>query len=145
MTGYLLDTDVIWELRLPSPSDNVREWFSTVHERSLFISPVTVGELRTAIERVNNVQARHDIEKWFLGTFIPRFREHTIPITVEIADRWGRLEGPKKRPIGTLRSIDAILAATALENNLTLVTRDTKRFQRTGVKLLDPWLPPPHP
>lgn len=136
MTGYLLDTNVLSELRKRERCHaRVRQWFAAVEDDAVFLSVLVVGEVRRGIEliRRRDAVAARALDRWLRG-LERRFEERILPVTVEICDRWGRigLEQP-------LSPIDGLLAATALHHDLTLVTRNVAHAKRSGVDVLDPF------
>ena len=136
MKGYLLDTNVVSEMRKGTRADpNMLAWFRSANDDELFLSVLALGEVRSGVERVrpkDPVQARA-LERWLLG-LETKFADRIFPITSPIADRWGRLSAAD--PISV---VDCLMAATALENDLTLVTRNVEDVKRTGVQLLNPF------
>src|SRR5215467_209204 len=136
MNGYLLDTNVVSEMRKGNRADsNMLAWFHSTNEDELFLSVLVLGEVRSGVEKVRSkdpAQARA-LERWLLN-LETKYAERVFPITTAIADRWGRLCATE--PISV---VDCLMAATALENELTLVTRNTQDVKRTGVKLLNPF------
>ena len=133
--SYLLDTNIVSELRKRDPNPAVTTWFDATPSADLFISALTVGEIRHGVERLRRKDEAQAlvIEQWLTGLRVA-YRDHIVSIDSEIADRWGRLSGPAWLPV-----IDGLLAATALVRDWTLVTRDTGDFARSGVCLLNPW------
>jgi predicted nucleic acid-binding protein len=132
---YLLDTDVLSELRKRKRNPNVVKWIGAVTERDLYLSAVTVAEIERGIEqqRKPDPAFANDLSVWLEFT-LRAFGDRILPLTVNIARRWGRLSAQ----IGN-KELDLAIAATALEHGLTVVTGNTKHFQRTGAKLLDPF------
>jgi predicted nucleic acid-binding protein len=139
MNGYLIDTNAISELARPSPSLQVQQWFRQAAPDTLFVSAITVGEIRLGIESLPASKRRNDLEIWF-DTGLPGwFASNLVPITRTIADRWGRLTIQAKRKGNTLATADGLIAATAFEYDLTLVTRNRKDLEDLGLTILDPW------
>jgi hypothetical protein len=136
MKGYLLDTNIVSELRKGARANpNMLAWFRSARENELYLSVLVLGEVRQGIERVrpaDPAQARA-LERW-LFNLENKFADRIFPITVAIADRWGRLSA-----VDPISVIDCLLAATAVENDLVLVTRNVQDVKRTGVKLLNPF------
>lgn len=132
---YLLDTDVLSELRKRKRNPNVVKWIGAVTESDLHLSAITVAEIERGIERQKKPDPAfaNDLAAWLEFT-LRAFGERILPITVNIARRWGRLSAQ----IGNTE-LDLAIAATALEHGLTVVTGNTKHFQRTGAKLLNPF------
>ena len=136
MKGYLLDTNVVSEFRKAKRANpNVLAWFQTVPDDELFLSVLVLGEIRAGIERIRTSdpnQARA-LERWLKG-LETAYNDRLLPITAQIADRWGRLSASNPPSV-----IDCLMAATALENDLSLVTRNTQDVLRTGVQLINPF------
>lgn len=134
--SYLVDTNVISELRKGArANENVRAWIDGVEEEELFLSVLTVGELRRGVERVRRRDraGATSLERW-IRRVVRDHEPRILPVTVEVADVWGRLNVPDPLPV-----IDSLLAATALVHDLTVVTRNVADIARTGVPVLDPF------
>lgn len=133
--SFLLDTNVVSELRKPRPARAVLRWFEATDGTELFLSVLVLGEIRQGVEqkRRRDPKAAKSLDAW-LDTLHRTFADRVLPITPAIADRWGRLDVPDPVP-----TIDGLLAATALEHSMTLVTRNTVDVERTGVVWLDPF------
>ena len=135
--SFLLDTNVISEARKPAADSNVRSWMASVKGNDLYLSVLTVGEIRQGIERLRRREpARATVYETWLGQLHRDYSDRILPITSEIAEHWGRLNVPDPIP-----TIDGLLAATAIVSGLTLVTRNTADVARTGVSLLNPFEP----
>ena len=135
--SYLVDTNVIFELRKANRSDrNVSRWFAGVADDDAFISVLTVGELRQGVERIRRRDHRSAVllDRWLRG-IVDTFAERILPVDIRIAEEWGRMNVPNPLPV-----VDGLLAATANVRRLTLVTRNTKDVARTGVRCLNPFL-----
>ncbi|MGZ4334601.1 MAG: PIN domain-containing protein [Gaiellaceae bacterium] len=133
---YLLDTNVVSEPRRPAPDVRVAAWFGDVDPDALFVSVLSLGEARVGIERLRRRRDHRQaeaLEAW-LAQVKSDFADRVLAVSAAIADRWGRLNAGRPLPI-----IDGLLAATAIEHGLTLVTRDTGPLEGIGVSLLDPW------
>jgi predicted nucleic acid-binding protein len=132
---YLLDTVVLSELRKRRRDANVVAWIGSAAPADLFLSVVTIGEIELGIERQRALDPAfaQDLASW-LDVTLRAYAERILPLTVDIARRWGRLAAQ----IGN-RELDLAIAATALEHGLTVVTRDVADFARTGVATLDPF------
>ncbi len=139
MTGYLLDTNVISELRKPKPDTGLTKWIVAIPEDMLLLSSITLGELRLGIELVGDPTKRRDLERWLVSEVAPRFQRRLVSFNNEVADRWGRLEAQACVTTGKLPVIDAMLAATALHYDLSIVTRNSRDFSRSGVRIVDLW------
>lgn len=138
MSGFLLDTNVISELRKGSRANlNVRAWFHSVDEQELFLSVLVLGEVRSGVERIRKRDATQAqaLERW-LSSLATSYGDRILPVTPGIADRWGRLSAG-----GPLSVVDGLMAATALEADLTLITRNTQDVKRTGATYINPFEP----
>jgi len=134
--GYLLDTNVVSELRKgPRANVGVQTWFETHAADQLWMSALVVGELRRGVEllRRRDLRAGRSLSDWLDGVTAD-FGDRILPVTTAVCDRWARLNVPDPLPV-----IDGLLAATAIEHDLTLVTRNTGDVEHTGVTLFDPF------
>ena len=133
--SYLLDTNVISEVRRASPNPGVKSWFEQAAGEDLFLSVLTVGEIRQGIERLRprDPEQADVFERW-LALLRRDFQDRLLPVSAAVAEAWGRLNTPSPLPV-----IDSLLAATASVHGLTFVTRDASNLEKTGVALLDPW------
>jgi hypothetical protein len=139
VTGFLLDTSVISELIRPKPDDKVLRWIEETDESLLFLSVLTLGEIRNGVQRLRAGRRRGRLESWLQVDLPSRFLDRVLPIDAAIADRWGRISAiaaAKGKPVPV---IDGLLAATAIHHNLTLVTRNSSDVSGTGVATLTPW------
>ena len=139
MNGYLIDTNVISEFSRPAPSLKVQHWLQSADPETLFVSAITVGEIRLGIENQPASKRRTELEIWFEMGLPTWFASNLLPVTPAIADRWGRLTIQAKRKGITVATADGLIAATALVHELVLVTRNWNDFQDLGLTLLDPW------
>ncbi|WP_435751410.1 type II toxin-antitoxin system VapC family toxin [Thauera sp. AutoDN2] len=134
--SYLIDTNVLSELRRKSPDPGVVAWFSQRPPATLHLSVLTLGEIRKGIEGVGDEVRKQSLIDW-LETDLPTFfTGRILDVNGAVADRWGRLVAAAGRPLPT---IDSLLAATALEHDLVLVTRNTKDFAGLPVEVFNPW------
>ena len=139
MSGFLLDTNCVSELVRVRPQPRVIEWFVATDERLLYLSVLTVGEIRKGLASLPQGKRRTRLETWLELELRARFAGRLLPIDEEVAHRWGLLAAQAKRRGKPLAVIDGLLAATALHHNLTLVTRNIGDFVDTQVPVLDPW------
>ncbi len=133
---YLLDTNFISELRKGDRANRgVQAWAMGNDSSLCALSVVTLAEIRRGIEDKRRTDSRqaHAIERWF-DTILVEFAENILPVTIEIADRWGRLLSTTQLP-----EQDLLLAATALEHGLTVVTRNVVDFEGSGARFHNPW------
>jgi len=134
--SYLIDTNVLSELRRKVPDAKVVHWFSQRPAGTLYLSVLTLGEIRKGIEAMPAPPSRLVLLDW-LETELPAFFSGRIlPIDTAVADRWGRMVAQAGRP---LPAIDSLLAATASRHGLILVTRNLRDVQGLGVQVLSPW------
>ncbi|MFT4218475.1 MAG: type II toxin-antitoxin system VapC family toxin [Micropruina sp.] len=138
MTGFLLDTNVVSELRKRERADrNVSRWFADHRTAEFWLSVLVVGELRRGVELIlrRDEVAASRLAEW-LDSLIDDYDDRILPVTVAIAERWARVTTPDPAP-----AIDGLLAATALEHDLVLVTRNVLDVARTGVPAINPFAP----
>jgi predicted nucleic acid-binding protein len=133
--SFLLDTNVVSEIRKEAPDPGVATWFASVPADRLFLSVLVVGEIRQGIERLaRRDPAQAEIYEHWLSQLVDGYGDRLVPITVRIAEEWGRLNVPDPVPV-----VDGLMAATALVHDWTLVTRNISDVTSTGVRLLDPF------
>ena len=139
MNGFLLDTNVLSELIKHQPSDKVVAWINSMDEQLLYISVLTLGEIRKGVALLSSSNRKMKIEAWLDKDLRERFEGRVLAITESIAERWGAMAGQAQLKKAVLPVIDGLLAATALQHNLILVTRNTKDVLAAGVSLFNPW------
>ena len=140
MSGFLLDTNIISELVKPKPEPKVVEWIETTDEELLFLSVLTLGEIRKGIGLLKDPARQVKLEAWVVGALPVRFADRILSIDKNIAERWGVLSAQAKATMNhNLPVIDGLLAATAQHHNLTLVTRNSDDVIGTGVPVFNPW------
>jgi predicted nucleic acid-binding protein len=133
---YLLDTNVVSETIRKVPNPRVMEWLSQIQNAEIFISVLTLGEIRKGVEKLAQNQKKEKIFLW-LEHDLPRwFQDRILPINEEVAHKWGFLTAQYS---SMLPAIDALIAATALTYNLRLATRNSKDFQHVGLELVNPF------
>lgn len=132
----LIDTNVLSELRRKRADAQVVAWVRARPRQSLYLSVLSLGEIRKGIEGVADPALRRALTDWLEVELPNYFVGRLLGIDAQVSDRWGRVQASAAR---TLPVIDGLLAATALQHDLTLVTRTTKDFEGLGVPLVDPW------
>ena len=139
MSGFLLDTSVISELVKSNPDSGVTQWIEATDEGLMYLSVLTLGEIRKGITSLPEAKRRIALEAWLDRDLVLRFSGRILPIDQAIADRWGRLAGSPAARKSPLPVIDGLLAATALQYDLIFVTRDTRHLATTRTAFFDPW------
>lgn len=137
--SLLLDTNVLSEVQRPAPSAKVLAWLDTIDEDRAFISVASIAELRRGVALLEDGRRRTALAAWLAHDLPERFAGRVLPIDHAVAERWGDLMAQSRRSGVALSVMDGFFAATALANNLTLVTRNVKDFVAFGVLLLNPW------
>lgn len=139
MTNWLLDTNVLSELRRPKPHPQVVAFLEAQPLDTLFVSAVTFAEIRFGIELVADAGRRAELNDWLAHTVRPMFQQRVIPVSEDVMLKWRLLveEGRKSRH--TYSQPDLIIAASALHHGLTIVSRDTLEYRRARVPVLNPW------
>ena len=134
--SYLIDTNVLSELRRKVPNAGVVEWFSRRPTSTLYLSVLTLGELRKGVEGVTDANRRRALLDW-LETELPNFfAGRILSVDAQVADRWGRMVAAAGRPVP---AIDSLLGATAAHHDLSLVTRNVRDFADLGLDVINPW------
>ena len=134
--SYLVDTNVLSELRNRKADANVVAWMQARPRQSLHLSVLSLGEIRKGMERVADPAFRQTLTDWLEVELPNYFVGRLLGIDEQVADRWGRVQAGAGR---SLPVIDGLLAATALQHDLTLVTRNIKDFAGLGVQVVNPW------
>ena len=135
---YLIDTCVISETQKPSPDRNVLAWFASVRESDLCFSAVVFGEIEKGIELLPNGSRKARMVKWLESCHV-RYGAQILPFDASVAREWGRLTAKLQKKGLTKPVVDSQIAATALHHDMTLVTRNVKDMESTGVRLLNPF------
>jgi predicted nucleic acid-binding protein len=136
---FLVDTNVVSEWMKPRPDPSVVSWLSEVDEDRVFLSVVSLAEIRYGIDAMSVGRRREQLASWLEDVLPARFEGRILDIDQHVALAWGMVRERSKKagvPIGTM---DAFFAATAQAYDLTLVSRDTEDFRGTGIELYDPW------
>lgn len=136
--NLLLDTCAISELRKLEPSPSFLEWFNGCDERSLYLSAITLGELRFGIDRLGDGKNKNDLLTWYARLCLS-YRGHILSPSMAVCERWGSLRAERRRIGRPLGMADGLIAATALHESMALVTRNTSDFRGLGLELINPW------
>ena len=137
--SFLLDTNVVSEWLKPEPDANVLQWLSEVDEDSVWLSVITLAEIRFGVERMPPGRRRAALAAWIENDLAARFEGRIVGIGLGIADAWGTFMARGARQGKTIAAMDGFLGAIALAQGLTLVTRNTADFEPMGVPVLNPW------
>jgi len=137
--SYLIDTCCISELIKKEPDVNVVNWFSSVEETHLYMSVITLGELRKGVEKLPVSRRRNKLSDWLNDELTARFKNRIIDITVREINVWGTILAQAELSGRPMPAVDALIASTAKVHNLTLVTRNIRDFEYSGVTLVNPW------
>jgi toxin FitB len=136
---YLLDTCLISELVRARPHAAVPGWIDAQQESHLFLSVLTLGELRKGVELLEDGAKRARLASWLEGDLLLRFAGRLLPVDEEVADRWGMLTAQAAARGLTVPVIDGLIAATALVHGMTVVTRNVSDMQAAGAPVFNPW------
>ena len=136
----LLDTNVISELMARRPDPRVVTWIDSQDPMTVYLSVVTIGELRKGIEKLPPSPRRDTLHVWLVNDLLQRFTGRILVLDIDVMLAWGELTGRLERTGRPLPAVDALIAALALHHRCHLVTRNSADFAGTGVSLLDPWL-----
>ena len=136
---YLLDTCVVSELTKVKPSPHVVEWVDRQSETNLYLSVITLGELRKGIHRLPSSEKRKRLQLWLESDLMQRFAGRWLDITPEVADRWGQLAAEQEKNGKVLPVLDGLIAASAWVNGMTVVTRNVNHIESVKVAVFNPW------
>jgi predicted nucleic acid-binding protein len=139
MKGYLLDTNIPSEMRRIRPEPRLIEWLKAVNDNELYLSVITLGEIWKGFTLLSDATRRTQLEEWLERDVRDWFADRILPVNEAVAERWGVLEGDRQLRGVPLNTADGLIAATALEHDLKLVTRNGKDFTGLGVQILNPW------
>ena len=140
MKGFLLDTNILSELRRPRPEPKVIAFVSAQPLESLFVSAVTFAEIRFGIELIEDVHKRAALNDWLHLQLRPMFENRVLPVSEDVMFKWRLLVEAGRKTGHTFSQPDLIIAATALHHGLAIVSRDADGYARTGTQLVNPWL-----
>jgi toxin FitB len=136
---YLLDTNVLSEFKRPTPNAMVLSWLSAANEEELYISVVSLGELRQGVEQLADGRRKTELDRWLRDELPGRFEGRVLEVNAAVADVWGELSAKVKRQGLSVGVVDRYLAAAARVHAMAIVTRNTKDFRALDVNLVNPW------
>jgi predicted nucleic acid-binding protein len=139
VSGWLLDTNVISELRRPRPDPNVVQFVAAQPFDLLHVSVVAFAEIRFGIEVATDLSRRIELSHWLLHTARPMFANRVLEVTEDILVTWRLLVEEGRKTGHTFAQPDLIIAATALQHGLTVVSRNTRDFEKANVSVFNPW------
>jgi predicted nucleic acid-binding protein len=137
--NYVLDTNVISELIAKQPNKNVVEWLDRLDPNTVYLTVITIGEIRKGVEKLPPSKRREAITEWLETDLLIRFQGRILDITIDVMMVWGELTGRLEKEGRLIRAIDSLIAAIALHGNYCLATRNEHDFQHTGVNIINPW------
>jgi toxin FitB len=139
MSGFLLGTTVLAELLKPRPRVNVSEWIDATDEGLLYLSVITLGELRRGVALSVQTRRRSRREAWLMNDLRDRFQGRILDFDSDVAERWGLLSAQAQTQRIAIPVLDGLLAATALHHSLTFVTHGAESLATFGIGVFDPW------
>jgi toxin FitB len=139
MKGFLLDTNIPSEMTRRHPESRVSRWLDDADDDQLYFSVVSLGEILRGVTVLRESKRRSQLQQWLDETLRPWFQGRILPVDEPIAERWGVLAGQRQLIGRPLKVADGFIAATALEHDLTVVTRNVEDFDGLGVGIFNPW------
>lgn len=136
---YLLDTCVISELIAKKPSKKVIDWIDNIEQESVYLSVITIGEIRKGIEKLPESKRKVSIHKWLNDELLIRFQGKILVIDTSVMLVWGELSGRLDIEGKRMPAIDSLIAATAIHYNCSLVTRNQDDFKNVALTIINPW------
>ncbi len=136
--NFLLDTCIISEPKQKKPGKKVLEWLDAQDESKLYLSVLTIGEIKKGIARLESSKKKAELEKW-LEKLRNRFSRRILPLSEKTFLVWGKMYGEFEKKGISRPAFDSLLEATALEHDLIFVTRNVKNFRHSSVTILNPW------
>jgi predicted nucleic acid-binding protein len=136
---FLLDTCVISELVARQPDPGVVQWVDSMDETKLFLSSITIGEIKKGIEKLDATNRQRALSEWLEDELLVRFKDKVLPIDTAVMLVWGKLVADLEKQGKPMPAMDSLLAATALQGGLGLVTRNEDDFAHCGVTVINPW------
>ena len=136
---FLLDTNIISELIAPRPNPRVVEWIERQDPQQIYLSVITLGEIRKGIEKLEPSKRKNTLQTWLENDLLLRFHGRIAEIDAPIMLRWGALMGRLEKSGRSIHVLDALIAAIALEGQYILVTRNDQDFEHTGAAIFNPY------
>ena len=136
---YLLDTCVISELVAKKPNPKVIDWIDSIDPDSTYLSVITIGEICKGIEKLADSRRKATLQTWLSEELLARFSGRILSINLEVVLTWGQLTGSLGSKGKKMAAIDSLIAATALHNHCSLITRNETDFINAGIAIVNPW------
>lgn len=136
---YLLDTCVISELVAKQPSEKVIDWIDNIDQESVYLSVITIGEIRKVIEKLPDSKRKVNLQQWLNDELRIRFRGKILGIDTDVMLLWGELTGRLESKGQKMPAMDSLITAIAIHNNCSLVTRNEDDFKYAGLNIVNPW------
>lgn len=137
--NYLLDTCVLSEFTRRAPEEKIIEWVKSIDEDMLFLSSITIGEIKNGVESMPDSRRKNDLFVWLNEGVIRRFGQRILVLDTQTMLVWGGLRARTNKMGAKMALFDSLIAATALQNNLIIATRNSADFVASGVQLINPW------
>ena len=137
--NFLVDTCVISEVISRRPNDRVVKWIDSIDPDSVFLSALTLGEIRRGIEQAKDLKRKSQLDNWLKSELLVRFHNQIVAIDTEVVLVWGELTGRLAVNGTPMPAVDSLIAATAIHYDFMLVTRNVSDFRHSGVKMFNPW------
>jgi len=137
--GFLVDTCAVFEFTKQSPNLGLVSWLARVDSSIVYLSAISIGELRYGISVLTNHKRRSALERWLRADVLAEFNGRILSFNGDVAERWGRLRADARKRGTPLPVIDAMIAATAAHYNLGVVTRNESDFEQMGIDVINPW------
>jgi tRNA(fMet)-specific endonuclease VapC len=138
--SIILDTNVVSELVARDPDPQVIAWIDSVDPSSVYLSVITIGELKKGIEKLPTSKRKRTLGRWLEEDLLVRFEDNVLPLDTNVLLLWGTMIADLEKKGTPMPAIDSLLAATALQANFILVTRNVDHFAPSGINLIDPWV-----
>jgi tRNA(fMet)-specific endonuclease VapC len=136
---YLLDTCVISELVARQPDHGVVRWVDSIDEERLFLSAISIGEIKKGVEKLPDSRRKSALAEWLEDDLLIRFKDKILPIDTHVMLVWGELTADLENQGRSMPAMDSLIAAIALRGRLNLVTRNEDDFAYSGVAVINPW------
>lgn len=136
---FLLDTCVISELVAKRPDPGVVQWIDDIGEEKIYLSAITIGEIKKGIEKLPDSRRKQELKEWLEDHLLVRFRDRVLPLDTDVMLVWGELSARLKKQGNKMPAIDSLMAAIAVHGKLSLVTRNEDDFKHIGVPVINPW------